>query len=319
MIGALLKNLLFRGSGPLLARAAFEAGVTESQEGSHAAAAERFERAISLDPANGQYHHRAGITYLKLGNFDQARRCFFSALALDPAIPGLYMILSQMEMPGPFYLDLLPLIHAHLRPRTYVEIGVETGQTLRLVHPETRAIGIDPKPVISHALSARTAVHAVTSDEYFARHDVRVELGGMPIDLAFIDGMHHFEFALRDFINIEKHCIPSSTILIHDCYPFDRLTAERERHVEFWSGDIWRLMLALKKYRPDLRLYTVAAAPTGLGIARGLDPRSRVLEEKHDEIVREFLAQDYSVLDADKAGMLALYPNDWEKIKAILQ
>ena len=52
--------------------------------------------------------------------------------------------------------------------------------------------------------------------------------------------------------------------------------------------------------------------------ARGLDPRSRVLGEKFDEIVREFLAQDYSVLDADKAGMLALYPNDWEEIRAIL-
>jgi len=25
------------------------------------------------------------------------------------------------------------------------------------------------------------------------------------------------------------------------------------------------------------------------------------------------------VLDADKPGMLALFPNDWERIKAILQ
>jgi len=66
-------------------------------------------------------------------------------------------------------------------------------------------------------------------------------------------------------------------------------------------------------------LHTVATAPTGLGVARGLDPQSRVLEENFDEIVREFLALDYSALDADKAEKLALYPNDWEKIKAILQ
>ena len=52
---------------------------------------------------------------------------------------------------------------------------------------------------------------------------------------------------------------------------------------------------------------------------RGLDPASRVLRERLEAIVSEFLALDYSVLDADKAGMLALYPNDWEKIKAILQ
>jgi tetratricopeptide (TPR) repeat protein len=293
--------------------------MVQSQRGSHAAAVEQFERAVSLDPANGEYHQLAGVTYLALGKLDHARRCLLAALALDPAIPNLYAILSQLEMPGPFYLDLLPLIHAHLRPRTYVEIGVETGQSLCLVRPETRAIGIDPTPIVTHALSARTTVHAVTSDEYFARHDVRAELGGMPIDLAFLDGMHHFEAALRDFINIEKHCAPSSTILIHDCYPFDRFTSERERHVEFWSGDIWRLMLVLKKYRPDLRLHTVATAPTGLGVARGLDPHSRVLEERFDEIAREFLAQDYSVLEAaNKPELLALYPNDWEKIRAIL-
>jgi len=140
----------------------------------------------------------------------------------------------------------------------------------------------------------------------------------LPIDLAFIDGMHHFEFALRDFINIEKHCAPQSTILIHDCYPFDRFTAERERHITFWSGDAWRLMLALRKYRPDLQLHTVSAPPTGLGVARRLDPQSRVLEEKYHDIEREFLALDYSVLDTDKAEKLALYPNDLEKIKALL-
>lgn len=319
MLGALLKNLFFRGSGPVLARAAFDAGIGEAREGNLDAAVGHFERALSLDPSDAQYHHLAGITNLKLGRLEPARAHCQSALALDPATPGVHMILSQLEMPGPFYVDLLERIHRHLRPRTYVEVGVETGQTLRLVCPETRAIGIDPKPILSHALSARTTVHAMTSDEYFAGHDVQSELGGLPIDLAFIDGMHHFEFALRDFINVEKNCTPRSTILIHDCYPFDRFTAERERHVEFWSGDIWRFMLVLRKHRPDLRLHTIAAAPTGLGVARGLDPRSRVLEDGYAEIVREFLALDYSALDSDKAEKLALYPNDWQKIEAILQ
>jgi tetratricopeptide (TPR) repeat protein len=319
MLGALLKDFFSRRSDPVLARAAFDAGVSESRRGDHAAAAESFERALALDPASGEYHYSAGISHLALDRLEQARSRLDSALALDPTLPRLHMILSGMRMPGPFYVDLLPKIHGHLRPRTYVEVGVETGQTLCLALPETRAIGIDPEPVLAHALSARTTVQAMTSDEYFATHDVQAELGGLPIDLAFIDGMHHFEFALRDFINIEKNCTPRSTILIHDCYPFDRFTAERERHVVFWSGDIWRFMLALRKYRPDLRLHTLAAAPTGLGVARGLDPQSRVLEERFDEIVREFLALDYSVLDSDKAGKLALYPNDWERIKAILQ
>jgi hypothetical protein len=35
--------------------------------------------------------------------------------------------------------------------------------------------------------------------------------------------MHHFEFALRDFANTERHCTPQSTILIHDTYPLNRV------------------------------------------------------------------------------------------------
>src|SRR5436189_337104 len=97
------------------------------------------------------------------------------------------------------------------------------------------------------------------------------------------------------------------TLSLHDALPI------------FWSGDIWRLVLFLRKYRPDLSVKVIGTAPTGLGMVRGLDPDSRVLQEKYDAIVGEFLALDYSVLDADKPGMLALFPNDWERIKAILQ
>ncbi len=63
----------------------------------------------------------------------------------------------------------------------------------------------------------------------------------------------------------------------------------------------------------------IGTAPTGLGVVRSLDPGSSVLRENYDAIVAEYLALDYSVLEADKPGMLALYPNDWEKVKAILQ
>jgi len=98
-----------------------------------------------------------------------------------------------------------------------------------------------------------------------------------------------------------------------------RRTAERERRTSFWSGDIWRLVLLLRKYRPDLGVKVIGTAPTGLGVVRGLDPDSSVLRDNYDAIVGEFLALDYSVLDADKPGMLALYPNDREKVKAILQ
>ena len=162
------------------------------------------------------------------------------------------------------------------------------------------ALGVDPNPRMRKALGPRQRVFAQTSDEFFEQCDVISELGGKTLDLAFIDGMHQFEFALRDFINVEKHCSPDSIILIHDVYPMDVMSAARERASWFWSGDIWRLILILNKYRPDLTVNVIGARPTGLAIVQNLDPHSRVLAERQHEIIDEFLALDISVLDDGK-------------------
>jgi len=237
-------------------------------------ALEHFERARMLDPQNAECHFGAAVAHRDLGANEAARECCETALALDPGLHPAHGFLASLNFPGPLYLKIIAMLHSHLRPRTYLEIGVETGQSIALARRETRAIGIDPEPKITERLAPSTSIHATTSDEYFAAHDVRAEFGGLPIDLAFIDGMHRFEFALRDFMNIEKHSTPRSTILIHDCYPLSRHTAERERRTTFWSGDIWRLILILRKYRPDLSVKVIGTAPTGLGVVRDLDPGS---------------------------------------------
>jgi len=304
---------------PEHAQAHYHAGLATAKLERYDAALAFFERAKALDPANADYHAQAGMMHWRLGDNDTAWKCCETALACKPGMALAHELMSLISLPGPLYFELLPRIHQLLRPRTYLEIGVEYGRSLAFALPETRAIGIDPAPKIGFALGARTTVRTVTSDDYFSTQDVRADFGGLPVDLAFLDGMHNFEFTLRDFINVEKHCTRKSTVLIHDCYPLNRETAGREHDTPFWSGDIWRLFLALKKYRPDLELHTIATAPTGLGVVRRLDPGSHDLDEKYDAITREYLALDYSVLDADKPGMLSLYPNDWEKVKAILQ
>ncbi len=346
------KGLTAPGYDSGLGQTAFEAGVAAFDAGDHAAAAEHFARVLRTDPNHAQAHHyvggiailagrdgealehferarrlqpdsapyhfQAGVAHWKLGEFDLARECCETALLYSPDFYPAHDMLANLTLPGASYLQVLSMVHSHLKPRTYLEIGVADGQSIALARAETLAIGVDPEPKIAKPLGPRTRICTETSDRYFATRDVRTEMGGLPVDLAFIDGMHHFEFSLRDFINIEKHCSSGSTILIHDGYPLSRITAERERRTAFWSGDIWRLILLLRKYRPDLSVNVIATAPTGLGVLRGLDPASRLLEERFDEIVREFLALDYSVLDSDKPGLLGLYPNDWEKIKAIL-
>ena len=53
-------------------------------------------------------------------------------------------------------------------------------------------------------------------------------------------------------------------------------------------------------------------------MVRGLDPASRVLAERYDAIVAEYLAMDYSVLDHDKSAKLNLVRNSWDDIVALL-
>ncbi len=239
-------------------------------------------------------------------------------LEIDPNYWPAHSLLAAVDLPGEHYSTGLERVHAHLAPRTYVEIGVAQGESIRLVGPGTRAIGVDPDPRIAFPLGSNVRIIAETSDEFFARHDVRAELGGLPVDLAFIDGMHQFEFALRDFMNIEALCVPSSTILIHDVYPLDARTAARERVTEFWSGDIWRLALLLRKHRPDLVVRTIAAAPTGLALVRNLDPESSYIRDHLDVLIAEYLAIDFGFLDGRKAEQLALFPNDWSQVRALL-
>jgi hypothetical protein len=252
------------------------------------------------------------------GDIDAAVRNCERALELAPEFDPAHELLFRMFLHGEPYFEVLARIHAHLKPRTYVEIGVEYGQSLRRVPPGTRAIGIDPEPRLAEPPPPHVRVFAEKSDDFFARHDLRAELGGLPVDLAFIDGMHHFEYALRDFMNLERYCTPQSTIVLDDCFPHDRRTAERERVVEFWSGDVWKVVVLLKSYRPDLAIHIIAAPPTGVCVVRNLDPASRFLAEHHERLCAELMALDYSYLDTDRGGKLNLFPNDWEKVRALL-
>jgi hypothetical protein len=179
-------------------------------------------------------------------------------------------------------------------------------------------IGIDPAPGPQSRLKPRARIFPKTSDAFFAGHDLARELGHDAVDLAFIDGMHLFEFALRDFINLEKFCAPASTILVHDTYPVDCVTAARERTTQIWSGDVWKLIICLKKYRPELRISTVDVAPTGLSLIRGLDRYSTTLGSHLNDLYEEFIPCNYGLLEPGKDQKLNRIENNWHEIEAAL-
>ena len=229
-----------------------------------------------------------------------------------------YSLMSRLSLPGEDYFAVLGRMHRYLQPRTYLEIGVSRGESLARVLPQTLVLGIDPQPRLERPLGPNQRIFLETSDEFFAKHDVRAALGGRPVDMAFIDGMHRFECALRDFVNVERVCARSSVILLHDCYPLDARTAQREQTTRFWSGDIWRLLLLLRACRPDLLVHTIATPPTGLGLVLHPDPESRVLTDNLEPLIAEYLAKDFGVLEGRQAQLLGLVPNEWPRIRALL-
>jgi len=227
-----------------------------------------------------------------------------------------YWRLRPHAMP---YFQLLDRIHQWVRPRTYLEIGVSTGGSLTLSLPGTVNVAVDPEPRIIQPIDPRSAVFAETSDDFFAHHDLGGLLHGLPLDLAFIDGMHNFEFALRDFMNIEQRADAGTTILVHDCYPIDEQSAGRVQCPGEWSGDVWRLIVCLKEWRPDLKVSVADIGPTGLGIITGLDPDSLVLAERYDDLVDQYLQLPYRYLtDGDKAALLNRVPGDWPSVQKLL-
>jgi tetratricopeptide (TPR) repeat protein len=346
MLGHLIRNLFARpaAAGAAAVQADFSAGSREmsggiweatgntsgQKSGNEAAStarramlaelsAEELQRAANQSPGDPEVIFFLALALLKSGEPQRALACCQQAFDIAPDYPEPAVLMSRILLGGEHYVDLIGRIIAHLKPRTYVEVGIYRGTTLALTQPPTLAIGIDPDPRVPDELAARLKIFRQTSDEFFATHDLRAELGGRPVDLAFIDGMHQFDFALRDFANIERHSTPDTTVLIHDCFPLNRETASRERQTAFWSGDIWRLIVLLKKYRPDLKIHAIGAPPTGLGLIRGLDATSHVLLDNHDRLRDEFLALDFSYLEDDKAGKLNFFPNDWPTIQALLR
>ncbi len=188
------------------------------------------------------------------------------------------------------YLKILECLHQVLKPALYLEIGVRRGISFRLA--QAKAIGIDPNFEISDELPSRFQLFQMTSDRFFESH------GGtaltQKIDLAFIDGMHWFEFALRDFMNVERYAHPAALIVIDDIFPNHPLQTSRERQTQVWTGDVWKLYACLQKYRPDLKLIPIDAAPAGLLIVAGLDPNNRVLWDQYNSIIRDFSAAEYA-------------------------
>jgi hypothetical protein len=195
------------------------------------------------------------------------------------------------------YLDFLSRSHEALAPPTYLEIGVRNGDSLALAR--SPSIGIDPAYRLRATPPPGTKLFRQTSDDYFERPDALMTLGGRPVAFSFIDGMHLAEFALRDFVNVERHAHWTGVAVFDDILPRNVEMAARDRTTRAWTGDVYKLLGVFAEHRPDLICLRIGTDPTGLLMVVGLDPDSRVLSGRLPEITEALVQPDPQPVPAE--------------------
>lgn len=200
------------------------------------------------------------------------------------------------RLSGQRYADFLADLHQAMTFDWYLEIGCRQGRTFGPVKSNT--IAVDPyfraEQNIINA-KRRLFIFQETSDDFFATGFLKQ--AGITLGFSFLDGMHLFEFLLRDVINTEAQSSPDGVIALHDCIPFKEAMTTRDLDNlprGPWAGDVWKLIPILQEYRPDLKITVLGARPTGLVLLSNLDPKNTVLKRNYDKILARYTAQSFA-------------------------
>ena len=207
------------------------------------------------------------------------------------------------------YLNFLKVLHKNVY-EGYFEIGTRTGDSL--VFSQSPSIAIDPFFQLKKNPIGKKdfcLMFQETSDSFFKNR--LPKLPGLKCQLAFIDGMHLFEYALRDFINLAKISSKEALFLFHDAIPWTFKMATRNNKTlernEAWTGDIWKLVPILIDAGMKDNINLLSSAPSGLLAV--LNPDKKImtkLEENYDKICAQWLDVELSqenLLDFYESGV----------------
>lgn len=149
-------------------------------------------------------------------------------------------------------------------PTSYLEVGVQRGTTLRDVVADVR-VGVDPFPKFAtRRLPRGLTFHRSTSDEYFAVLDPTARF-----DVVFLDGLHEWRQTYKDLLSALPRLAAGGAVLIDDTVPADEVSAipdmarsyalrsERGLPGRPWHGDVWKVVMVMARYHPELRWSTI--------------------------------------------------------------
>jgi hypothetical protein len=202
--------------------------------------------------------------------------------------------------------------------KNYLEIGVFNGHIFFRVKSSFK-VAVDPffrfstgrkilKTILNPA-NINNQYFQKTADDFFTQDAARV-IGNRKLEISLIDGMHEYEYALRDAENVLKYLSGNGVIVMHDCNPLTRAAnvsfAEWEaRNFEgTWNGDVWKTIMHLRT-RPDLNVF-VLDCDHGLGVITRSKPES-VLNYTPQQIA----AFTYEDFNKNRNAWLNLKPADY--------
>lgn len=193
-----------------------------------------------------------------------------------------------------------------MKGENYLEIGVKNGPNFLpiKVHNNGIKIGVDPnfkiskkqilKSLINNKYNINPQYYETTSDEFF-----KLNIKTKYFDCIFIDGLHTYEQSLKDVKNSLDRISEKGVIVLHDCFP----PSYEYSHPQ-WSGDVYKTIIWLKTFRPDLEVF-VLDCDFGVGIVRKRQTKSNSSLNLTEEIIATI---GYDQLVENKALYLDIKP-----------